>query len=308
MIRVEHLTKKYPATTAIEDLNFEVAKGEIVGFLGPNGAGKTTTMRILTGFIPATSGSAFVAGYDIFRESLKARMQLGYLPESVPLYGEMRVREYLRYRGSLKGLAGKKLRQRVGAVQELCSVKEVEKRPISTLSKGYKQRVGLAEAMIHEPPLLVLDEPTIGLDPNQIRQVRELIKSLGERHTILLSTHILSEVEMTCSRVIIVNKGHIQASDTPANLISQIRTSGNVSLEAKTGTDNPVEWLTKIHGVKEVTAQLEDGWQLCSIRVEASSDPREEIFALAAERRWILRELARERATLEDAFVEITHD
>ena len=308
MIRVEHLTKKYPATTAIEDLNFEVAKGEIVGFLGPNGAGKTTTMRILTGFIPATSGSAFVAGYDIFRESLKARMQLGYLPESVPLYGEMRVREYLRYRGSLKGLAGKKLRQRVGAVQELCSVKEVEKRPISTLSKGYKQRVGLAEAMIHEPPLLVLDEPTIGLDPNQIRQVRELIKSLGERHTILLSTHILSEVEMTCSRVIIVNKGHIQASDTPANLISQIRTSGNVSLEAKTGTDNPVEWLTKIHGVKEVTAQLEDGWQLCSIRVEASSDPREQIFALAAERRWILRELARERATLEDAFVEITHD
>ena len=308
MIRVEHLTKKYPATTAIEDLNFEVAKGEIVGFLGPNGAGKTTTMRILTGFIPATSGSAFVAGYDIFRESLKARMQLGYLPESVPLYGEMRVREYLRYRGSLKGLAGKKLRQRVGAVQELCSVKEVEKRPISTLSKGYKQRVGLAEAMIHEPPLLVLDEPTIGLDPNQIRQVRELIKSLGERHTILLSTHILSEVEMTCSRVIIVNKGHIQASDTPANLISQIRTSGNVSLEAKTGTDNPVEWLTKIHGVKEGTAQLEDGWQLCSIRVEASSDPREEIFALAAERRWILRELARERATLEDAFVEITHD
>jgi ABC-2 type transport system ATP-binding protein len=308
VIRVEHLTRKYPATTAIEDLNFEVAKGEIVGFLGPNGAGKTTTMRILTGFIPATSGSAFVAGYDIFRESLKARMQLGYLPESVPLYGEMRVREYLRYRGSLKGLAGKKLRQRVGAVQELCSVKEVEKRPISTLSKGYKQRVGLAEAMIHEPPLLVLDEPTIGLDPNQIRQVRELIKSLGERHTILLSTHILSEVEMTCSRVIIVNKGHIQASDTPANLISQIRTSGNVSLEAKTGTDNPVEWLTKIHGVKEVTAQLEDGWQLCSIRVEASSDPREEIFALAAERRWILRELARERATLEDAFVEITHD
>jgi ABC-2 type transport system ATP-binding protein len=308
VIRVEHLTKKYPATTAIEDLNFEVAKGEIVGFLGPNGAGKTTTMRILTGFIPATSGSAFVAGYDIFRESLKARMQLGYLPESVPLYGEMRVREYLRYRGSLKGLAGKKLRQRVGAVQELCSVKEVEKRPISTLSKGYKQRVGLAEAMIHEPPLLVLDEPTIGLDPNQIRQVRELIKSLGERHTILLSTHILSEVEMTCSRVIIVNKGHIQASDTPANLISQIRTSGNVSLEAKTGTDNPVEWLTKIHGVKEVTAQLEDGWQLCSIRVEASSDPREQIFALAAERRWILRELARERATLEDAFVEITHD
>jgi ABC-2 type transport system ATP-binding protein len=308
MIKVEHLTKKYPSTTAIEDLNFEVAKGEIIGLLGPNGAGKTTTMRILSGFIPATSGSASVAGYDIFRDSLKARMHLGYLPESIPLYGEMRVREYLRYRGSLKGLSGKKLRERIDAVQELCSVKEVEKRPISALSKGYKQRVGLAETMIHQPPLLILDEPTLGLDPNQIRQVRELIRSLGEKHTILLSTHILSEAEMTCTRVIIVNKGRIQASDTPANLIGQIRTSGNVCLEAKTGNDNPIELLTRIHGIKEVSVRLEDGWQLCSIRVDASSDPREEIFALATQRRWILRELTRERATLEDAFVEITHD
>jgi len=308
MIKVEHLTKKYPSTTAIEDLNFEVAKGEIVGLLGPNGAGKTTTMRILSGFIPATSGSASVAGYDIFRDSLKARMHLGYLPESIPLYEEMRVREYLRYRGSLKGLSGKKLRERIDAVQELCSVKEVEKRPISALSKGYKQRVGLAETMIHQPPLLILDEPTLGLDPNQIRQVRELIRSLGEKHTILLSTHILSEAEMTCTRVIIVNKGHIQASDTPANLIGQIRTSGNVCLEAKTGNDNPIEFLTGIHGIKEVSVRLEDGWQLCSIRVDASSDPREEIFALATQRRWILRELTRERATLEDAFVEITQD
>jgi ABC-2 type transport system ATP-binding protein len=308
MVKVEHLTKKYPSTTAIEDLNFEVAKGEIVGLLGPNGAGKTTTMRILSGFIPATSGSASVAGYDVFRDSLKARMHLGYLPENIPLYGEMRVREYLRYRGSLKGLSGKKLRERIDAVQELCSVKEVEKRPISTLSKGYKQRVGLAETMIHQPPLLILDEPTLGLDPNQIRQVRELIRSLGEKHTILLSTHILSEAEMTCTRVIIVNNGHIQASDTPANLIGQIRTSGNVCLEVKTGNDNPIELLTRIHGIKEVSVRLEDGWQLCSIRVDASSDPREEIFALATERRWILRELTRERATLEDAFVEITHD
>jgi ABC-2 type transport system ATP-binding protein len=308
MIKVEHLTKTYPSTTAIEDLNFEVAKGEIVGLLGPNGAGKTTTMRILSGFIPATSGSASVAGYDIFRDSLKARMHLGYLPENIPLYGEMRVREYLRYRGSLKGLSGKKLRERIDAVQELCSVKEVEKRPISTLSKGYRQRVGLAETMIHQPPLLILDEPTLGLDPNQIRQVRELIRSLGEQHTILLSTHILSEAEMTCTRVIIVNKGHIQASDTPANLIGQIRTSGNVCLEAKTGNDNPIEFLTRIHGIKEVSLRLDGGWQICSIRVDASSDPREEIFALATERRWILRELTRERATLEDAFVEIIQD
>jgi ABC-2 type transport system ATP-binding protein len=184
MIKVEQLTKKYSGVTAISDLSFEVGKGEIVGFLGPNGAGKSTTMRILSSFMPATSGRASIAGHDVFSDSLKARMHLGYLPESVPLYGDMRVSEYLRYRGSLKGLSGKKLRNRVDVVKELCSVKDVENKLIATLSKGYRQRVGLAEALVHEPDLLILDEPTIGLDPNQIRQVRELIKSLGERHTI----------------------------------------------------------------------------------------------------------------------------
>ena len=175
MIKVEQLTKKYSGVTAISDLSFEVGKGEIVGFLGPNGAGKSTTMRILSSFMPATSGRALIAGHDVFRDSLKARMHLGYLPESVPLYGDMRVSEYLRYRGSLKGLGGKKLRNRVNVVKELCSVKEVENKLIATLSKGYRQRVGLADALVHDPDLLILDEPTIGLDPNQIRQVRELI-------------------------------------------------------------------------------------------------------------------------------------
>src|SRR5580704_2266068 len=307
MIKVEQLTKKYSGVTAISDLSFEVGKGEIVGFLGPNGAGKSTTMRILSSFMPATSGRALIAGHDVFRDSLKARMHLGYLPESVPLYGDMRVSEYLRYRGSLKGLGGKKLRNRVNVVKELCSVKEVENKLIATLSKGYRQRVGLADALVHDPDLLILDEPTIGLDPNQIRQVRELIKSLGERHTILLSTHILSEVEATCSRVIIINRGRIEASDTPENLVNQLRTSGLLRLEVKSGSEDPVPHLTEISGVKGVIATVEDGWQRCSIRIEAKSDLREEIFGLAVERRWVIRELSKERATLEDVFVELTH-
>src|ERR1700680_4903890 len=215
----------------------------------------------------------------------------------------MRVNEYLRYRGSLKGLSGRRLRNRADAVKELCSVKEVENKLISSLSKGDRQRVCLAKARIHEPALLILDDPTIGLDPNQIRHVRELIKSLGKRHTILLSTHILSEVEVTCSRVIIIHRGKIEASDTPENLVGRIRTSGIVRVEARTGSDDPVATLEKIVGIKSVAASQEDGWQRCLIRVEANSDLREDIFRLAVERRWTIRGLTQERATLEDVFV-----
>src|SRR6266403_2230089 len=307
MIKVERLTKKYAGVTAISNLSFEVAKGEIVGFLGPNGAGKSTTMRILSSFLPATSGFASIANCNVFKESLKARAHLGYLPENVPLYGDMRVGEYLRYRGSLKGLHGKRLRRRVDTVKELCSVKEVENRLIANLSKGYRQRVGLAEALIHEPDLLILDEPTIGLDPNQIRQVRELIKSLGERHTILLSTHILSEVEATCSRVIIINRGRIEASDTPENLVNQLRTSGLLRLEVKCASEDPVSYLSEVSGVREVRTVSEGEWRSCEIRIEANTDPREQIFRLAVQRQWVIRELSKERATLEDAFVELTH-
>jgi len=306
MIEVEELTKKYAGLTAIDNLSFHVGKGEIVGFLGPNGAGKTTTMRILSSYLPATSGRASIAGYDIFQDSLKARAHLGYLPENVPLYTDMRVGEYLRFRGSLKGLSGARLKARVGAVKELCDLKLVESKLIGNLSKGFKQRVGLAEAMVHEPDLLILDEPTIGLDPNQIRQVRELIKSLGEQHTILLSTHLLSEVEMTCSRVIIINHGRIEASDTPENLVRQLRTSGIVRLEVKMGEDNPVPRLNNLAGVKEVNVIEEDGWRHCAIRIEANTDLREEIYRLAVERNWTVRELSRDRATLEDVFVELT--
>src|SRR6201997_2961095 len=257
MIKVEKLTKRYAGNTAIKDLTFEVGQGEIMGFLGPNGAGKTTTMRILASFLPPTSGRATVAGYDIFTQSLQARAHLGYMPENVPLYNDMRVTEYLDYRAAIKGVPGRRVAERVGDVKELCGLKDVERKLIGALSKGYRQRVGLADALLAEPDLLILDEPTIGLDPNQIRQVRELIKNLGTQHTILLSTHILPEVEMTCSRVIIIHKGRIEACDTPENLLNQMRTATGVLLEAQTGTDNGVEELKKIAGVKDVSLTTE---------------------------------------------------
>lgn len=307
MIKVEHLTKVYAGIVAIKEISFEVARGEIVGFLGPNGAGKSTTMRILASYLPPTSGRAMVAGFDVFKDSLKARQRLGYLAENVPLYHDMRVDEYLRYRGTLKGLSGRKLTRRVGATKELCGLREVGRKKIAGLSKGFRQRVGLAEAMIHEPDLLILDEPTIGLDPNQIRQVRELIKSLGERHTILLSTHILSEVEATCNRVLIINRGKLEASDSPYNLVNKLRTAGLVNLEVKTGSEDPTEYLLKIPGVKEVQLETNGVWRKGWIRIEANSDLREEIFGLAVERKWVIRELSKERATLEDVFVELTH-
>src|SRR5215212_6631431 len=307
MIKVENLTKRYAGHTAIQDLSFEVGKGEIMGFLGPNGAGKSTTMRILSSFMPPTSGRASIAGFDIFEQSLQARAHLGYMPENVPLYNDMRVTEYLDYRAALKGVPHRRVAERVGDVKELCGLKEVEKKIIGALSKGYRQRVGLADALVHEPDLLILDEPTSGLDPNQIRQVRELIKNLGKRHTILLSTHILPEVEMTCSRVIIVHKGQIEACDTPENLLGTIRQAGGVELEAKVGNDNGEGELKKIPGVRDVTAVADGEWQIFSLRVESGADVREEVFRLAADRRWSVRELSQRRATLEDVFVEITH-
>ncbi|MEY2511137.1 MAG: gliding motility-associated transport system ATP-binding protein [Verrucomicrobiota bacterium] len=307
MIKVENLTKRYAGQTAIQDLNFEVGKGEIMGFLGPNGAGKSTTMRILSSFMPPTSGRASIAGFDIFEQSLQARAHLGYMPENVPLYNDMRVTEYLDYRAALKGVPHRRVAERVGDVKELCGLKEVEKKIIGNLSKGYRQRVGLADALVHEPDLLILDEPTSGLDPNQIRQVRDLIKNLGKQHTILLSTHILPEVEMTCSRVIIINRGRIEACDTPENLLGRIRTAGGVFVEAKVGNDDGAEELRKIAGVRDVTASIDGDWQVFALRVEANTDVREEVYRLASARRWTLRELSQRKATLEDVFVEITH-
>src|SRR3954470_16922018 len=307
MIKVENLTKRYAGQPAIQDLSFEVGKGEIMGFLGPNGAVKTTTMRILSSFMPPTSDRASITGFDVFEQSLQARAHLGYMPENVPLYNDMRVTEYLNYRAALKSVPHRRIAERVGDVKELCGLKEVEKKIIGALSKGFRQRVGLADALVHEPDLLILDEPTSGLDPNQIRQVRDLIKNLGKQHTILLSTHILPEVEMTCSRVIIINRGRIEACDTPENLLGEIRTAGGVRLEAKVGTDNGAEQLKQIAGIRDITAATDGNWQTFSLRVESGVDVRAEVYQLASARRWTLRELTQRRATLEDVFVEITH-
>jgi ABC-2 type transport system ATP-binding protein len=307
VIKVENLTKRYAGFTAINNISFEVGQGEIVGFLGPNGAGKSTTMRILSSFMPATSGRASIAGFDVFEKSLEARAHLGYMPENVPLYTDMRVHEYLVYRAQLKGVTGRRLKERVGDVKELCGLKEMQNRIISTLSKGYRQRVGLADALVHEPDLLILDEPTIGLDPNQIRQVRDLIRNLGKHHTILLSTHILSEVEATCSRVIIINRGRIEASDTPDNLRRQLRGAGGIRLEAKTGQDDGAPLLQKISGVKDVSSEQEGEWTRFLVRTDGNADLREEVFRLATDRKWQVRELSQRGATLEDVFVEMTH-
>ncbi len=307
MIQVRDLTKRFARHTAVEGVNFEVGKGEIVGFLGPNGAGKTTTLRMLTGYLPPTSGSAEVAGFDMFRNSIGARRQIGYMPENVPLYHDMRVREFLKFRARLKGLSNRDARTRVNDVIETCSLGSVRRKMIKVLSKGYRQRVGLADALVHSPELLILDEPTNGLDPNQIRQIRELIKRLGETHTILLSTHILSEVEMTCGRVIIIDGGRIKAQDSPKNLVTNMRTAGKVLVEIAGDAAVVGAALSRLDHVKRVTHREAGGnWVAYEVLVESGTDARERIHELAAQYGWPLRSLLRRSATLEDVFVELT--
>lgn len=240
MIRVSHLTKYYGDYPAVQDVSFEVAKGEIVGFLGPNGAGKTTTMRILAGFLTATSGRATIADFDVFWKPLEVRRRIGYMPENCPLYPEMRVGEYLHFRAGIKGLHGRDARKRRDHVLERCWLTEVRRQLIGTLSKGFRQRVGLADALLADPPVLILDEPTAGLDPTQIRETRNLIRELGQQHTVLLSTHILSEVEMTCERFIIINKGKVAASGLLADLQQRRQTLEDVFVRV-VGTEEAAE-------------------------------------------------------------------
>jgi ABC-2 type transport system ATP-binding protein len=307
MIEVRELTKSFARHTAVKGIDFSVQKGEIVGFLGPNGAGKTTTMRMLTGYLPASSGSATIAGYDIFRQSLEARRCIGYMPENVPLYEDMRVREFLRYRASLKGLSNRDGRRRVNEVIETCGLDAVRRKMIKVLSKGYRQRVGLADALVHEPQLLILDEPTNGLDPNQIRQIRELIKRLSENHTILLSTHILHEVEMTCGRVIIIDGGQIKAQDTPQNLVAGMRAAGRIHTEISGDPAVIAPALQRMDHVKRVTYEpLGENWTHYEILVDSGTDARERIHELISQHGWALRSLHRKDATLEDVFVELT--
>jgi ABC-2 type transport system ATP-binding protein len=307
MIEVHQLTKRYARHTAVSDISFDVNQGEIVGFLGPNGAGKTTTLRMITGYLPPTSGSARVAGYDVFRDSIAARRSIGYMPENVPLYGEMRVREYLNFRARIKGVTGTEVRRRVGDVLDTCGLASVRRKMIKTLSKGYRQRVGLADALVHDPKLLILDEPTNGLDPTQIRQIRELIRRLGEHHTVMLSTHILSEVEMIAGRVIIIDEGRIKANDTPANLIEEMRSAGRLRVEIQGDPEVVAGVLRRIDGVNKVTPEaIDGGWHQYLLWVSSGVDVRETVSSLAAQYGWPLRCLFLHQATLEDVFVELT--
>ena len=307
MIEVSNLTKRYAGRTAVSDISCSVARGEIVGLLGPNGAGKSTTMRILSCFMPATSGTARVAGFDVFHESDEVRRRIGFMPENNPLYPEMRVREYLKFRARLKGLGWKHSRKRVDVVMEQCGLTDVRRRIIGQLSKGYRQRVGLADALVHEPELIILDEPTIGLDPNQIRSVRQLIKSLAGRHTVLISTHILPEAEMMCSRMLIMFDGKILAADTPENLQKLMQGSSQIVAEIAAGAAELNGVFSELTGVENFNVSASDGeFQRCALTPRDGHDLRPAIFALARERGWVLRELTRSRHSLEDIYVQVT--
>ncbi|MEW6355191.1 MAG: ATP-binding cassette domain-containing protein [Planctomycetota bacterium] len=304
MIEVDSLTKRYAETVAVDAVTFNVEEGEIVGFLGPNGAGKTTTMRMLTCFMPATSGTATVAGYDIFSQSLQVRQNVGYLPENNPLYPEMRVREYLNFRARIKGVPRKERKARIEERMEQCGIDDVKGRLIGHLSKGYRQRVGLAEALIHSPKILILDEPTVGLDPNQIREARQLIKGLGKAYTIMLSTHRLEDVEAICGRVIIIHKGKIIASDTPDNLRQRLAGAFTVKIEVR----GPGEQINKALATLPHIARIQrhDAGEIAEFSIEAKEDVRESIFQCVAKNGWTLRELHQEHLRLEEVFAQMT--
>jgi ABC-2 type transport system ATP-binding protein len=305
MIEVQNLTRHYGDFTAVAGISFAVPEGEIVGILGPNGAGKTTTLRMITGFLPPSSGRVTVGGKDLFAGDASARRDLGYLPENVALYPEMRVEEYLTYRARLEGLDRAATRQRLPETLDLCLLGDVRRQIIGTLSKGYRQRVGLAAAILHDPKVLVLDEPTVGLDPKQIIAIRELIRSLGRRHTLLLSTHILPEVELLCDRVLIIDRGRIVAEGTPKSLSE--RWQGNVAVRVALEHDaaGAGEALSGLAGVLQVASDPAVAGRY-TLECAPGSDPRAAIFRLAVERAWVLVELAADRASLEDVFVRLT--
>lgn len=303
MIEVRQLTKYYDRFCAVNGISFNVAEGEIVGFLGPNGAGKTTTLRVLTCFHPATSGSATVAGHDVFKESMAVRQNIGYLPESVPLYTEMRVCEYLNFRGKIRGLSSAARSSAIDRVAQRCWISDVLRKPIAHLSKGYRQRVGLADALLHNPKVLILDEPTVGLDPAQIRETRNLIKELAQDHTVILSSHILPEVEATCKRIVIIHRGRIVASGTTDELRDRIAGDSRVIAEVKAPENDAAAAFRQISGVTDASSTSRNGW--ARVLVSGKSDPREEIARVASQKNWALRELRRETGTLEEFFVKI---
>jgi ABC-2 type transport system ATP-binding protein len=307
LISVENLTKKYASKTAIEGMSFQVQKGEILGFLGPNGAGKTTTMRIITGYMPCTDGAVKVDGYDVAEQPLEVRRRIGYLPENPPLYTEMTVIGYLRFVAKLKGVSGANMQSEVERVMQRVNITDVQNRIIAKLSKGYKQRVGIAQALLNDPPVLILDEPTIGLDPKQIHEVRELVKSLAGNHTVVLSTHILPEVEQTCHRVIIIDHGKIVAVDTPQNLRAQIQGGARVILEVEGPAPEIVTTVKAIPGVLDIRIANESGARSrFYIDGEIGRDVRSELARTIVNKGWGLLELQSESMSLEDIFIKLT--
>lgn len=306
MIQVENLTKRYGPTVAVDDLTFTVKTGEILGFLGPNGAGKTTTMKVLTCFMPPSAGTVKIDGLDVFEQSLEVRRKIGYLPESAPLYTEMNVIEYLSFVAGLRGMGKSRLKSQLEAMIGLCGLSGVTKKEIGELSKGYRQRVGLAQAMIHDPELLILDEPTSGLDPNQIVEIRNLIRRMGEEKTVILSTHILPEVQATCDRVLIISRGKLVADGAPNELTGQFRSDETVELAVTGPTAEELQVvLGKIPGVAWL--EVRDGAEITAkLTAERSIDLREAVFRAVVDSGWTLLELHREKTSLEQVFRQLT--
>ena len=311
MISVSDLTKVYGQNVAVDHVSFEVPEGQIVGFLGPNGAGKSTTLRMLTCYLPPTSGGAKIAGFDIFHQSDEVRQKLGYLPENCPLYTEMKVDEYLDFRGRLRGMDRELRRKRIDYVAERCWLTNVRRKTISHLSKGYRQRVGLADALLHNPPVLILDEPTVGLDPAQIRETRKLIKDLGGDHTVILSTHILPEVEAVCDRAIVIAGGRIAAQGTPEELRQSRRMQARVLVECRAPSKELEGALQRVSGVRQVEvltngSSHDNHYVIAALRPKDGYDVREEVARTVIQHGWPLREIRLEHATLEEFFVQVT--
>jgi ABC-2 type transport system ATP-binding protein len=307
MIEVESLTKRYGRTTAVDGVSFRVERGEILGFLGPNGAGKTTTMRILTCYLPPTEGAARVAGYDVFSQPMEVKRRVGYLPETPPLYPDMSVREYLDFCARIKGVPAKERKTRVGDAIEKCRVGDVRDKLIAKLSKGYRQRVGLAQAILHNPDVLILDEPTAGLDPKQIIETRELIRSLAGDHTVILSTHILPEVSMTCGRVVIINKGRVVAEDTPDNLTRRLKGAGTIRVEARGEAASVLEAVRAVPGVLAAHPRGgHDGAVIVDVEAEAGRDVRAELAWAVVTKGHALLGLQQMGMSLEEIFLHLT--
>ena len=306
MIQAEGLTHYYGPYPAIQDVNFGVRKGEILGFLGPNGAGKTTTMRIITGFLPPTRGTVTLDGFDVVEQSLEARRRVGYLPETVPLYTDMSVTSYLKYMGTLRGMSPKRIKTRLGEVVDVCRLGDYRKTQIGKLSKGFRQRVGIAQAIIHEPEVLVLDEPTIGIDPIQVVETRKLIQELGRDQTVVLSSHILPEVSMICDRVLIINEGRIVAEDTPKNLAEGLQGVERLEVEIGGPAAQVLPVLKEITGVSDVTHVDSNGRHTYTIQAEAGKDLRDDISRAVISNGWSLRGLQMVDMSLEEIFLRLT--